>query len=333
MKQRLNWIDTLKGFGIILVTFGHLYPHARLETYIYSFHMCLFFFISGFLYSKKDDLKTILKKKTKTVLMPFVVWNLLSSAFSVVLHTNSIDVIIKRFFVIDGEMCWNLPLWFLLVLFITEIVFSLIVSISKSNKSLSFILLSSAILWVLIGEKSITLKLNLVPAALLLYTLGYMFKCNDYNKIIASKYSNIIMAISGITSVVIGGFINGRVSFALDNFENTYLCIIASITGTMFYVFLIIKYVKTKDNNILNYLGKNSLIIMLTQYWVFQIYDLFSIKYNNISVWHYRSTLKAFILTFITLSLILIMNYIIIRISKNNKLKNMFQYLGIRYDS
>ncbi|WP_368384475.1 acyltransferase family protein [Polaribacter sp. AHE13PA] len=41
-QKRINWIDQIKGFGIILVVIGHNFP--LIENYIYSFHMPLFFF-------------------------------------------------------------------------------------------------------------------------------------------------------------------------------------------------------------------------------------------------------------------------------------------------
>lgn len=49
--RRIVWVDVCKGIGIILVVLGHTgSPFVRL---IYSFHMLLFFIISGFLVSDK----------------------------------------------------------------------------------------------------------------------------------------------------------------------------------------------------------------------------------------------------------------------------------------
>ncbi len=48
-SKRLDFIDIAKGIGIILVVTGHLLPVAAgLHVLIYSFHMPLFFFLSGF---------------------------------------------------------------------------------------------------------------------------------------------------------------------------------------------------------------------------------------------------------------------------------------------
>lgn len=43
-KQRIPYIDTLKGFTILLVIIGHIYSmNNPIKIWIYSFHMPLFF--------------------------------------------------------------------------------------------------------------------------------------------------------------------------------------------------------------------------------------------------------------------------------------------------
>ena len=64
-KRRETWLDGLKGFGILLVILGHvlsgyldawMFPEAffsfyPVRTWIYSFHMPLFFLISGYTFT------------------------------------------------------------------------------------------------------------------------------------------------------------------------------------------------------------------------------------------------------------------------------------------
>ena len=75
MEKRLDWVDALKGFGIFCVTFGHLGTNIYLEKHIYSFHMFLFFFISGYLfnYTNDIDVKEYIKKKCKSLFYPLCV--------------------------------------------------------------------------------------------------------------------------------------------------------------------------------------------------------------------------------------------------------------------
>ena len=58
-KTRLEYLDAAKGLGILLVILGHIYawnPNINrkiLVTWIYSFHMPLFFILSGYLIADK----------------------------------------------------------------------------------------------------------------------------------------------------------------------------------------------------------------------------------------------------------------------------------------
>lgn len=53
MKQRVKYIDRMKGLAIILVVMGHVYLFSmggsacRMTEFISSFHMPLFMFLSG----------------------------------------------------------------------------------------------------------------------------------------------------------------------------------------------------------------------------------------------------------------------------------------------
>ena len=52
-QNRDNAIDIAKGIGILLVIVGHtggLPAHSTVHHFIYSFHMPLFMFASGFIY-------------------------------------------------------------------------------------------------------------------------------------------------------------------------------------------------------------------------------------------------------------------------------------------
>ena len=49
--KRISWIDMAKGYGTILVIFAHIH-YGGLRTWIYTFHMPLFFFLSGYVFKE-----------------------------------------------------------------------------------------------------------------------------------------------------------------------------------------------------------------------------------------------------------------------------------------
>lgn len=58
--NRIPVIDIMRGLGIILVVMGHISCEPHLSCWIYSFHMPLFFFISGmsfFVAGKNESVK------------------------------------------------------------------------------------------------------------------------------------------------------------------------------------------------------------------------------------------------------------------------------------
>jgi len=79
-KNRLYYLDTMKGILIILVVLGHAiqstipdYQHNFLFRLIYSFHMPLFFLISGYLTLKEKHDENIIYKRGVQCIIPFII--------------------------------------------------------------------------------------------------------------------------------------------------------------------------------------------------------------------------------------------------------------------
>ena len=88
-KNRETWIDMLRGIGALLVLLGHLVPEtSKLKFYIYSFHMPMFFFISGYLFKYKNNIKYLIKDKFKKLIIPYFVFNVISLVITVILGTR-----------------------------------------------------------------------------------------------------------------------------------------------------------------------------------------------------------------------------------------------------
>ena len=75
-----NYISTAKAFGIIFMVMGHSGCPTFLHNIIYAFHMPLFFFCSGFLFTSpktKNIVKKNIRKKIKGLYIPYVKWSLI----------------------------------------------------------------------------------------------------------------------------------------------------------------------------------------------------------------------------------------------------------------
>lgn len=68
-------IDIAKGLGMLLVIAGHaIYGYGAIFRIIYSFHMPLFFFLSGLFLKKEIGILLLISKLTKSLLLPLVIW-------------------------------------------------------------------------------------------------------------------------------------------------------------------------------------------------------------------------------------------------------------------
>ncbi len=118
-KKVIDWIDSAKGLGVILVILGHFLGDSQFvffNHFIYSFHVAFFFMLSGFIQSGKKN--GALLKKTKRILLPFLAFTLLSAPLfgflSLKKGMSPLQILMNLFYV-KGEL-FNAPIWFLAVL-------------------------------------------------------------------------------------------------------------------------------------------------------------------------------------------------------------------------
>ena len=136
-KKRLDYLDLAKGIGILIVMLGHFpvdgEPHISRQLYdfIFSFHMPLFFIITGIIFGynrkwEKQTFKELFIKKLKTIIYPYFTLSavalILQTLEMVFLHFGSpfdLQVTVIRTLTFRG---YN-ALWYLPALFFSEIVF------------------------------------------------------------------------------------------------------------------------------------------------------------------------------------------------------------------
>jgi fucose 4-O-acetylase-like acetyltransferase len=69
-KQRIDWTDIAKGLGILAVILGHCHLPEEVWNSIYSWHMPIFFVISGYFY-RIQPFEILIKKKFNSLLKPY----------------------------------------------------------------------------------------------------------------------------------------------------------------------------------------------------------------------------------------------------------------------
>lgn len=108
-KSRVQWVDTAKALAIIFVVMGHMGYSEEVRTLIYGFHMPLFFMLSGMFVSTKDNFHQFLLKKMKTLLVPYLCFNVIFLLFDCVIalvSNHDVSIIKPMVGIMGGGKIW-----------------------------------------------------------------------------------------------------------------------------------------------------------------------------------------------------------------------------------
>lgn len=279
--KRLKWIDMAKGLGMILVMLAHAPFPKTIVVWIYSFHMALFFFLSGYVLeiSKYKSLQEILRQKVKRLIVPYLSFSLINYIYWVTIYNNyiysfinpkSIDVLkplIGTIYAIRGTqwMLHNNIFWFVCCLFLSELLLFVIIKYTENNyKRVTFSLIAISVVGYLYSVyigKALLWSIDVVPIAVSFCGLGYFVKNKVINlKIKADIKYFLLFLIINITSTYLNYKFSGkRVGFCESQYGNYFLFYIAAISG----IATILIFIKMLPSiNALEYIGKNSMIFL-----------------------------------------------------------------------
>ena len=72
MNKRIEYFDIAKGIAMLCIIAGHL-ENARINQFVFTFHVPLFFLVSGYFLNDRLPVKEYAKKKAKQLMIPYVV--------------------------------------------------------------------------------------------------------------------------------------------------------------------------------------------------------------------------------------------------------------------
>ncbi len=124
-SKRIEEIDVAKGLGILLVILGHMkgLTSEVWQQFAASFHMPLFFFLSGLLMNTENaslrGFRDFAGRKARRMLIPYILWALI--------YAQGINgKQLMRIAYANNRSYGEAGLWFLPTLFVAECVFYLI---------------------------------------------------------------------------------------------------------------------------------------------------------------------------------------------------------------
>ena len=155
--SRNNTVTIAKAIGIVLVVMAHaMNPEWISWKVIYTFHMPLFFLLSGYCFNEKylDDARLFFVRKIKGIYVPFVVYSLVFLSLHNVFckwHVLEADSVFgwRDFVWVVGRIvtrmshdeCLLGTFWFLKELFLGNVFFYIVLRLLKRNKTMTVVVL------------------------------------------------------------------------------------------------------------------------------------------------------------------------------------------------
>lgn len=281
--ERNRSIDMAKGLGILLVILGHV-PTVpeELKKVIYSFHIPLFFFISGYLYNSikynSFTLIEFIKSRVQRYIVPyfvigFICFFLFGVIYPLVRDGYSADYLQSVFKFLFGLlysrggtswMAWSSPLWFLTCLFVAELILYFVLKHFKKQYIVFFILAIVGYCYTVITKFPLPWNIDVALTATSFMYIGYLCRKHNileqYNKM---KYVPILFVV-----LVISILFNSQIDFNLRNFGNVILTYSGGVSGSILVLFITNRI---KQNKILEFFGFNSLLMMGYTYSILNI--------------------------------------------------------------
>lgn len=279
-KERIGWVDTLRGLGIIAIYVGHFGSHAGpLHSFVYAYHVPLFFFISGFFVKIKsgENLFQSIKKLFLHIMVPYIGF-LAIAAIVYHLHSgyNVPWMIGQGFFGIRNRLFAG-SLWFLPCLFVMAVLYQIILRIVKKKV---FALLVAIILFV-VSRTILPFNPGTQPSwfwnidSALYYIIYYAFGAFIFTYIKDIKYKSTnrtqkaIIALFALICFAVTAVVFFKGAGYIPSLVNISITPIKWLMGIMIVLFLIFAniFLAVFLNKVtfLQNLGKSTLILCGTE--------------------------------------------------------------------
>lgn len=297
MNARLDFIDTAKGIGMLIVIILHTfinYPDnsyigSFIHLYTSSFFMPLFFFLSGLFFSCKIDFVPWLKKKYKRLIVPYICFYILTYILNLLLHELNVTTKNPFHYIDIFQVFWkdifsNNVIWFLLSLFWCNVIMYIVLKYSKKMvyEIICIIFVFFAGYYCSYNNINIPLYIDTSLSSLPIIYIGYIFKRYKLLEQITKKMS-ISFVIITLSSVLVYLSIQG-ISLVSNVIRNPILFLLGGVSGSILVTFISF-YIKQIP--IITFIGRNSLLVLCTHMYLINFYVKIFNKINILYGYEY----------------------------------------------
>lgn len=262
-EGRNSTIDIARGIAILLVIIQHC---GAFGQFILSFHMPLFFIISGLVVKNgkpKNSFFEEVRDNVKNLLIPQVMLGLFECVFLIIIgiHETHSFQLLTMSEIFNAIFRW----WFLLVLFQCRLLIWLFRRFLISNKWYQVAFLCVLFAGTIVVEKvpdhfyGTFMYPQLVPISTLFILIGYYLR----GILLSDKtcMGGGILLIT-ITLTIVFAFLNNKVLMYRADFGNILLFLISAVMGS----FVVIRISGNIKSSFLQWLGMMSMPIYIFQF-------------------------------------------------------------------
>lgn len=233
-NKRIAYIDVFRGMGILYMVLGHIGFSETFTIYIQSFHMPMFFLVTGLFY-KKQPAAEALRKRCRTLMLPYflfacfflavvcaasrqILWNKVSAVF---LYPT-------EFIPLSGAM------WFIVALFISNVLYLLIDLIPARGVRLAVILCCALFGELFGGLTGIVLPFALGPAMVGVGLIHIGVCAKPFMSRLAELKPLWVVVLGAVGAAI--GVWEGYVSMRTDSYPMISMFWVAAVINSVFYL-------------------------------------------------------------------------------------------------
>jgi fucose 4-O-acetylase-like acetyltransferase len=266
-SKRLEQVDIAKAIGVIIVVLSHTDAY-ELMSFASGFYVPIFFFCSGYMYKPGSNLKQNVKKRFFKLIKPYFFFNVL---LLVCFWGNSLRDIIGVFYSryclylpdvvpnIKFFTSGNYPLWFLTCMFVSYMLFYILIYSRKYR-------------WILIiFYFALTALMDLLPillpwsidTAFLMSLVMFMGKLyHDYECVLFVKASQWKVFFTSLVVYVVAMWLDGDMNISVRVYGMSFMFyFIAAVSGSILLMCLSRLLESLQAGHWLSAIGKHSLTI------------------------------------------------------------------------
>ena len=284
--KRTNQIfQYLKAIAILMVIDDHMSTRIGILSSIFpynSFYMPMLVFISGYFYKKRGAFYNI-KKKLKSLFLPYLSWTLAGNLIAYILKQCGI---VDWYWGINRWTIWSLvsitpppavgAMWFVIMLLWVSVLYNILRRmLVRDTQLVDYALLTISVLAGVVSLKlciagycsnQLYLPFLRVGFYFQFFHMGVMFK-RYWERYIQNIRTLYLCTFCMLVNVILLCFFGNRINFYstcwMSEFRSCWLPLVTSISGTLFW-YKLVQFISSKVGSIkiVDFIANNTFCIM-----------------------------------------------------------------------